>query len=366
MPAYRRYWILVLCALLFLPLVAGGFAKKKAATDEQRNLAAAPAMPHSAAAAIALPREIDAYLRDHFGLRAALIHLHAVLTHQLLRSGNKNVLPGRDGWMFLRSDDTIRQSAGDLIREARVAGTADVIADARDRLALDGVKLVFAATPNSATIYPEFLPARVANTTGRRTEYDAMLAALAGRGVRAVDLRPALRAARAGGTVYLKHDTHWSPRGVVAGFDAMAAATGHADWQVDAERVLAPPVEVEGGDLARLLATAREATEEVQPLALPRKPVEFLVDSLFSVFRSTGGMPGGPSILVIGDSFTSGDFQPLVLRGAANFYFIHHHFCKFDWGWVEQFHPDEVWWMPTERQMLCEAGARPAGLAAGR
>ena len=32
----------------------------------------------------------------------------------------------------------------------------------------------------------------------------------------------------------------------------------------------------------------------------------------------------------------------------------------FDWKWVDQFHPDEVWFMPTERYAFCTA--KPAGI----
>jgi hypothetical protein len=39
-----------------------------------------------------------------------------------------------------------------------------------------------------------------------------------------------------------------------------------------------------------------------------------------------------------------------------------HRYCTFDWSWIERLHPDEVWWMPTERYMLFCHGTRPANM----
>ena len=46
---------------------------------EGRSLAPAPRMPGSSKGWLALPGEVDAYLRDHFGLRETLITAHGEL-----------------------------------------------------------------------------------------------------------------------------------------------------------------------------------------------------------------------------------------------------------------------------------------------
>jgi hypothetical protein len=28
---------------------------------------------------------------------------------------------------------------------------------------------------------------------------------------------------------------------------------------------------------------------------------------------------------------------------------------------IERFHPDEIWWMPNERILICDPGAEPIG-----
>ena len=66
--------------------------------------------------------------------------------------------------------------------------------------------------------------------------------------------------------------------------------------------------------------------------------------------------------MILGDSFTLGQFGRIVLRHAQRYVWTHHRLCTFDWQWINRFHPDEVWMMPTERDMLCRPGAQPSGL----
>jgi hypothetical protein len=232
-----------------------------------------------------------------------------------------------------------------VLREQRVRETADTIAEVRDVLASKGIKFIFASPPNSATIYPDMLP-EWARNHGERTEYDLMLKALAEHGINAVDLRPPLRAARMEGSVYFQHDTHWSARGAVVGFNSVAAAMGHRNWQLDPSSVLGPATKRQGGDLARMLGLAQDVVEWTEPVQLSPNP---------------NRASRGSSILTVGDSFTAG-FGPFLLINGARFGLIHHAWCGFDWNTMEANRPDEVWWMPTERYMLCNNNVRPKGM----
>jgi hypothetical protein len=39
------------------------------------------------------------------------------------------------------------------------------------------------------------------------------------------------------------------------------------------------------------------------------------------------------------------------------------HGCSFDFSLVEKYHPDEVWWAPVERALICESRADPGARA---
>jgi len=87
---YRRYIALLAFGLLATPLVVGIVRPDgpESILKEGRTLARAPKAPGSGDDWLALPRETDAYLRDHFGLREILIRAHKDVTRPLLGFGN--------------------------------------------------------------------------------------------------------------------------------------------------------------------------------------------------------------------------------------------------------------------------------------
>jgi alginate O-acetyltransferase complex protein AlgJ len=66
--------------------------------------------------------------------------------------------------------------------------------------------------------------------------------------------------------------------------------------------------------------------------------------------------------MIIGDSFTEGFFVPMLLQNTGRVVWLLNDLCRFDWKWIDQLRPDEVWWMPTERFVVCVKGVRPTGL----
>lgn len=365
---YRRAWFPLMAVLLALPLLGLVLApaQQSVSQDEARPLAVAPAWPRRIGDWPRFVSQSEDYLRDHFGLRHTMIHAYALLVHDALRTGNALVFIGARSHLFLRGEDTIRQSAGLLVRRQAVVATADMLATIRTVLAARHIPLVVSFTPNAATIYPEDLP-KWARNAGRPTEYDMLLAALAARQVPAIDLRPMLRAAKAQGSTYLRHDSHWSPRGALLAFNRIVAAAGLPDWRIAPAQALSPPWTVTGGDLARMLGLSRDVTDQVRMLTLPAGTERRLSEQYFPTYEEISAGPGShveaPLIVVIGDSF-AGPFGPMVLAHHARFVWFWHRYCGFDWTLVVKLHPAQVWYVPTERQMLCHPGTYPTGLAA--
>jgi alginate O-acetyltransferase complex protein AlgJ len=360
---HRRYFALLAFLLLATPLIVGLVRpdSPELILKEGRLLTPAPEAPRSFAELSAFPGEVDAYLKDHFGLRQTMIHTHRDLSHPVLY-GNEQVLVGRDGRMFYLGRDMVRQSAGLVLRDRMVADSADLLGGMRDALARRGVGLLVAVAPNSSTIYQDDLPLW-AQKQGRKTEYDLFLADLAARGVKAVDLRPVMEKARSDGEAYLLHDTHWTARSALLAFNAIAAADGHPDWRLDPGSSIGPPSERKGGDVARIIGVEDEVTETVRELALPSggKSQDLSPGPMPDWVLSTGRP--GPTIMVIGDSFTASYFPPMLAQHVGRAIWLNHRECGFDWNWIDKFQPDEVWWVPTERFLICDEGVRPLNFA---
>jgi len=361
--SHHRYLAVFAFLLLATPLVTGLSMSEsaQAVRVEDRTIAPPPHVSLDWNALIALPKQTDDYLQDRFGLRREMIRWRSIVTQRIFVESNQKVLVGYNDRMFYLLDDAVRESAGIVRRDRQVIDTADFLVAVQATLARRGIRFLVSSPPDSSTIYQDDLP-RWARNHGRKTEYDLFLQNLAVRGVKTVDLRPVMRAARADGKAYFKHDTHWTPRGALAAFDAIAKADGHPDWRIDASTALGSPTERKGGDLARMLGVNDEVAEPNQALTLsvPRGARIDLAQGPSPPYVATSDKPG-ETVMIIGDSFTAEYFAPMLLRHVGRVVWLHHKLCGFDWKLVDRFPLDEVWWMPTERILTCRPGTRPAG-----
>jgi hypothetical protein len=77
----------------------------------------------------------------------------------------------------------------------------------------------------------------------------------------------------------------------------------------------------------------------------------------------TTGRPG-PSILVIGDSFTERCFPIMIAQHLSRAIWVDYQECGFETKVIDKFHPDEVRWVPNERYLICgQLGFWPMSLA---
>ena len=87
-----------------------------------------------------------------------------------------------------------------------------------------------------------------------------------------------------------------------------------------------------------------------------------LTSGAFASYVATSDRQG-ETIMIVGDSFTQYYFAPMLLTHVRRVVWQHHKFCGFDWKLIDRFQPDEVWWMPTEREFLCGPNVRPEGFS---
>ena len=261
--------LLVACAL-FDPLHG------RKVTVENRVPAAWPGWPSSTD----WFGRFDAAFSDHFKGRSALIGLqHAVLVLGLHTSPGGNVVLGRDDWLYFAGEDghsLDRHYRGTLpFPQALVDGLVAELERRRAWLAARGIAYVVTVAPDKSTIYPEHLPAWMTRMPSA-TPFDRAVAALAAHPqLRFVDLRPALRAAKAQEQVYYRTDSHWNYLGATVAYGELmrevqrAVGTARLPAIAPAER---PPyvagVDTYRGDLARILGVpARYDEADIAPFA---------------------------------------------------------------------------------------------------
>src|SRR5262249_46225616 len=245
-------------------------------------------------------------------------------------------------------------------RTSAITAFADRAAALKARLAARDTRLLVTVPPNGSTINRDRLPGW-AGPASSETEYDLMMKALGARNVQALDLRPALLAARSRYPVYRRTDTHWNRLGALVAYNAVVAALARHDWTIDPARVLKGFEVVEGGDLARLLAVSTDVTDEEARIDLaaygPKPPDPVPIATQFEEggdLIDTGR--DGPTIVVVGDSFTRGYWQDYFAMHVGRYVWMHHEQCGFVPSIVESFKPAIVILAPVERQMFCFGG----------
>ncbi len=265
-----------------------------------------------------------------------MIRLHKDLTHPVFQKVNPYILIGRDGRMFYLGNEMVRQSAGLVLQGPAGRRGGAILTSMRDALAKRGIGFLVTSPPNSSTIYQDDLPVW-AQKNGRKTEYDLFLEELKARGVKTVDLRPVLADVRKTGEAYLLYDAHWTPRGALAGVQRGRRSGRPPDM---ADR---------SGDRARTAGGAKGRRRGAHHGGAGRsrrngRAVVVLEATGTDEAISSGVMPDhvvttgrpGPTVMVIGDSFTAGYFPLMLSEHVGRAIWMHHHQCGFDWKLIDR------------------------------
>lgn len=218
------------------------------------------------------------------------------------------VIEGEDGWLYVGSDTEVPCRA--------TSGVGDIVAGVtalRDVVEASGRRFVLVIAPDKSTMVPQHLPDDYAGARCARDRKDAMWRALTSLDDHErwlVDLRAPLldRQAADGLDIYLKHDTHWTPRGGAVYAQALLGLL--QPGLTDLDDLVATGETDQVGDLAALLG--RTSKDRVLGWALRRPGVVPPPDlpvpgpEPVPVRTTTTGAPlFEPSTLLLGDSFTA-------------------------------------------------------------
>lgn len=307
---------------------------------------------------------------DRFGGRDALVRLHhAGLLRLFGVSSLPNVMRARDGWFYWLGEDGhsldrhYRQTLA--FSQAEVDNTVAELARRREWLAARGIAYVVVVVPEKFTIYPEHLPAWIARADAP-TPHDRVVAAVAKEGrVTLVDLRPALRAAKARDRVYYMTDSHWNFNGAIVGYETLmpvvqAALGAKLPAVASAPRpAYTPGVDYYSGDLIQMLGLpGRIREDDVAPLG------KVLADAANRCARRTDkdefpgfefyacDKPGLPRAVVLRDSMAI-PLIPLLSENFSRVVYVSNR--ALDLAMVEREKPDIVIEELVERSLHAPA-----------
>jgi alginate O-acetyltransferase complex protein AlgJ len=237
-------------------------------------------------------------------------------------AGDSMTVAGADGWLFLRSElrhigaGPFWGPAAAAVSRATSPDKADplpAIVDFVGQMKGRGIEVLVMPVPCKAVVYPEKLvspekpggPGEPVDPADGRVDqvHRDFFAALAAKGVNVVDLAEVFAAEKAGGELYCKTDTHWSPRACERAARLLATQIGKIPnakpeafkTRSENRTVVGDLTEGKGSESlpARVVEAAdTSAPADPSPLEDKASPVVVMGDSHCLVFHAGGDLHG--------------------------------------------------------------------------
>jgi len=241
-----------------------------------------------------LVRQFEQYYDKRLFLRDPSVKLWANIQHAIFREGASGVVLGRDGWLFTNQEYLV---PNDL--ERNLDKQLAQISKVQAQLAQQGKRLILLPIPMKLDTYAQHAAyAPTAQLTGL---YERFSEELRERGIDTVNLRSAYLSAAADEQLFLRNDTHWSPKGaelaaqtLALQFPELRADTAYATRAVSEK-------EVQGDLLNYLKFDPRLAPAYFEPVHISlyetlKQDQSIAADSLFG--------DEGLSLALVGTSYT--------------------------------------------------------------
>jgi len=338
----QRRWTIILIGLfmvfLWLPSLDTFFhVDRTKPPSENRALASIPKLQSGIQEYV---KGLETYFNDHFGCRKLLMQWHNKLRWSLFKDkSTRNVLVGKDGWLFYTISQMIDHYSGQLQFTPEQLHDWQVLLEARrDWLAKRGIAYLFVVTPDKLSIYPEYLPDWVVRVRPQ-TKLDQFMAYMHEHStVPVLDLREVLRDGKKIYPTYLKTDMHWNFFGGFLAYQEIMRALARERPDLGAPLSLTnftlANAPAPGGDLARFIGVNMPEENSILFTAKPELPVittkmpdaEHIKDP-----RHTDNPQAKGRIIVFHDSF-----------GMSWVPFLGYHFNQVTYLWYYFIDPEKI------------------------
>jgi len=204
-------WIFTILFVLILWIPSAYFLTGKIIQSPGEATTAAPSIANN----IDLRSYFDHLNRfadQQFPFRAQAIARYNWLKHYLLRAPSKQVIVGKEHWLFYRGDQVFEDLAGEIaMSEQELDNWFHYFEERQRALAEQGTKYLLVLVPGKATIHPEKIPTRLA-TNPAQTRLDQVAERHAqGSPLNLYNMKNDLLGLKSEiDEVYWKFDTHWN------------------------------------------------------------------------------------------------------------------------------------------------------------
>lgn len=169
-------------------------------------------------------QDFENYFSDHFAFRQQLVTADGrIKTAVFGTSPNKNVIAGKDGWLYYGEtlDDYLHINTLSDRSIENIRYNLDMI---NDYCTEKGIQFVFTVAPNKNSVYSQYMPSHYVSS-GQPGNYERLAKSLSSKSYWA-DMKITLQNTSSGVPLYHKTDTHWNNMGAYVGHTRLMTALG--------------------------------------------------------------------------------------------------------------------------------------------
>lgn len=223
MSIWKKIWVGFFFLIITIPMLCHLVGiDYKGGDNERRTLAEMPDMPQSFETFKNWNSKFENYLNDNIPFRTFMVKTYNSLSYSLNISPSKNLIVGKDGWIFNDYNAAIEQHLGRSILDEKQANNfVGVVKQNANFFESKNIPFYFFIAPNKHTIFSEFLPDYANNRLKVRRNFDVVMDMLKSE-VKIINVRKdLLNNKNKLPYLYFKNDTHWNRWGAFVAYQTV-------------------------------------------------------------------------------------------------------------------------------------------------
>lgn len=315
-----KAYVLLFFVILLSPLTLQMLKVNTNKLDENRLLAKAPPLSSIFTEPHLFPKKFEQYYDDNFALRSALIRGARNLRYYIFNSSisqtvRKKVLPGKDGWLFLKEGKKhgpiALHQGKNLLTETELTKISDKMNLWAHYFKSKNITFILLIAPNKHTIYSEHMPSYIKR--GAITRTDQILKQLQTHSnIKIVYPKDRLLSNKELGPLYYKNDTHWTSLGAFLTYEQLSTLLHKSFPQIQPMTLDDVKINIEYGaynatsyDLAKMASLDTVQDWKITTTANNKefKIISNKTDLENKLLITTNSNSSSPKVVVFRDSF---------------------------------------------------------------
>lgn len=300
----KKFITILFFMLILIPNIAGHMAAGEEVNLENRDLAELPDVTKENWKEI--PKLTEAYINDRAPFRAQLLNGYAVFNWNVFKTAdNRNVVLGKDGWLFYKGDGSLNDAIGvNIFPEELMAVLLEEFLEIREQYVEDPGQFVLFIAPNKELVYGDLLPAAFRPVADTPTVKTFITYIREHSDLKVVYPLEELKEAAGQTPVYYSTDTHWNEAGGFVGTQMLIESLGGVSTELDKVDIQWDR-EICRGDLANQIHIpdrfVRDREGHIQGYLDGDEPETEEGTYVFKSHREDA--PDGRSVVMVRDSF---------------------------------------------------------------